>query len=188
MATDSNTSTTTDSTDETPGQESQGQQQQTPGETQGDGQQQQAQVTIDDSTKLPDTHPLVKTLTALKANAKTAATELAEARAQAAKTTQLQSELDKRPTVEAMETLQNRYDRLEAFLVAAGGPLGKALDSRTFTKELFESDTDIKALVQQWHRDNPSATSQALSNGPAGDAKGSKQDPNHLLRVAAGKA
>ncbi|QCW22276.1 scaffolding protein [Microbacterium phage Luna18] len=185
MATDSTTSNTTDSTDETSGQGSQDQQQQTTDETSGNGDAKQ--VTIDDSTKLPDTHPLVKTLATLKEKTSSQARELTEARAQAAKVTQLEEDLGKRPTTEAMETLQTRYDRLEAFLVAAGGPLGKALDSRTFTRDLFETDTDIKTLVQQWHRDNPSATSQALGNGPAGDAKG-KQDPNHLLRVAAGKA
>lgn len=183
MATDS-TNSTTDSTDETSGTGTQDQQQTTTDETSGTGESQQ--VTIDDSTKLPDSHPLVKTLATLKEKTSTQARELAEARTQAGKTTQLEADLAARPTTEAMETLQNRYDRLEAFLVAAGGPLGKALDSRTFTKDLFESDTDIKDLVKQWHRDNPSATSEALRTGPAGDAKG-KLDPNALLRAAAGK-
>lgn len=183
MATDS-TNSTTDSTDETSGQASQDQQQQTTDETSGNGQQQP--VTIDDSTKLPETHPLVKTLATLKEKTSTQARELAEARTQAGKTTQLEEELGKRPTTEAMETLQTRYDRLEAFLVAAGGPLGKALDSRTFSRELFETETDIKDLVKQWHRDNPSATSEALGTKAPGDGKG-KLDPNALLRAAAGK-
>lgn len=172
------------STEETSGQGSQDQQQQAPGEKPGDGQSQT--VTIDDSTKLPDSHPLVKAYrTQLEENRKLSGlkTELAEARTQSAKATQLEADLAARPTTEAMETLQTRYDRLEAFLVAAGGPLGKALDSRTFTKDLFESDKDIKALVTQWHRDNPSATSEALGNGPAGDAKG-KVNQNDAIRAA----
>lgn len=175
------------STDETSGQGSQGQQQQTTDETSGNGQQQP--VTIDDSTKLPDSHPLVKAYrTQLEENRKLSGlkTELAEANAKSTKVTQLEEELGKRPTTEAMETLQKRSDRLEAFLVAAGGPLGKALDSRTFTRDLFETDTDIKDLVKQWHRDNPSATSEALGTKAPGDGKG-KLDPNALLRAAAGK-
>lgn len=176
-------------TEDTSDQEQQDQQQAPTDDTSGNGEQQQAnqeqqpQVVSKDA-KLPDDHPVVVQLKADKAKLAKANTELAEARAQAGKATKLEEDLGKRPTTEAMETLQTRYDRLEAFLVAAGGPLGKALDSRTFTKDLFESDKDIDALVKQWHRDNPSATSQALGNGPAGDAKGGKQDPNELLRAA----
>lgn len=172
------------STSETEGQEQQGQQQQTTSETEGNGKQQQAAAEVNDSTELPETHPLVKKLGIQKGEISSLKTELAEARTQAGKTTQLEEELGKRPTTEAMETLQTRYDRLEAFLVAAGGPLGKALDSRTFTKDLFESDKDIDALVKQWHRDHPSATSEALGNGPAGQTSGGKANPNDLIRAA----
>lgn len=183
MATDNSTNSTnstTDSTDETSGQESQDQQQQTPpGETPGSDAQQP--VVIDDSTKLPETHPLVKTLTTLKANAKNQATELAEANARAAKATKLQEELDARPTAEALETLQTRYDRLEAFAQAVG--LGKALDSRTFTRDLFESDKDISELVKEFNKANPSATSTALGSAAAAPAEG-KVDPNKLIRAA----
>lgn len=181
MATDSTTSSTTDSTDETSGTGTQDQQQTTTPETGGTGESQP--VTIDDSTKLPETHPLVKTLAAQKEKISSQTAALAEANANSAKASKLEQELAARPTTEALETLQNRYDRLEAFLVAAGGPLGKALDSRTFSKDLFESDKDIKDLVKDWHKANPSATSTALSNGPAGDAAG-KQDPNTLIRAA----
>lgn len=168
------------STDETPGQEQQDQQQQTPaGETPG-GEAQQP-VTIDDSTKLPETHPLVKTLATMKQNAKTAATELAEANARAAKATKLQEELDARPTTEAMEQLQTRYDRLEAFAQAVG--LGKALDSRTFTRDLFESDKDIEQMVKDWNKEHPTATSTALGGSTTTSADG-KQDPNKLIRAA----
>lgn len=173
-------------TGETPGQEPQGQQQAPQGETPKPGEQQP--VTIDDNTRLPDTHPLIKAYRAqLEQNRKneTSASELAEARAQAAKATQLEEELGKRPTTEAMETLQTRYDRLEAFAQAVG--LGKALDSRTFTRDLFETDKDVKDLVKEWNRANPTATSQALSSTAGGQQADGKHDPNELLRIAAGK-
>lgn len=170
------------STSEMEGQEQQDQQQQTTSETEGNGQKQQ--VTIDDSTELPESHPLVKKLGIQKGEISSLKTELTEARAQAARTTQLEEDLGKRPTTEAMETLQTRYDRLEQFAQAVG--LGRALDSRTFTRDLFESDKDIKELVKDWNRANPSATSEALGNAPAGDGK-SKPTPNELIRIAAGK-
>ena len=87
---------------------------------------------------------------------------------------------------ETVDAIQARYDRLEEFLQAAGGPLGKALDSKSFTSALFESDKKIEDIVKQWHKDNPSATSQALGAGSAAPA-GGKVDPNQLLRAAAGK-
>lgn len=186
MATENNTSTT-DSTDETSGQESQSQQQVTTDETSGNGNQQQ-DSTQGEPTRLPDDHPLVKAYRAqLEANRKnqTSATELAEARAQAAKATQLEDDLKKRPTTEAMETLQARYDRLEEFLTQAGGPLSAALDSRTFTKRLFESKDQVKDIVADWQRANPSATSKALGNQSPGDVAG-KHNPNDLIRAAFG--
>lgn len=177
------------SASETEGQEQQGQQQQAAaGETPAGEQQPQAQatqVTIDDSTKLPDTHPLVKTLATLKEKTSTQAQELREAQAKSAKATQLEQELADRPTKEAVETLQTRYDRLEEFVMAVG--LGRALDSRTFTKDLFESDKDITALVKDWNRANPTATSQALSSTAGGQQADGKHDPNELIRIAAGK-
>lgn len=176
------------STDETSGQGQQGQQQAPTGETPGNGEQQQATTpVIDKDTKLPDDHPLVKTLAANKEKISSQASALAEAQAQSAKATQLEEELNARPTQEALDTLQTRYDRLEAFLTAAGGPIGKALDSRTFTRDLFESDRDITALVKDWHKANPTATSQALSSAAGGEGS-DKKSPNELLRIAAGKA
>lgn len=169
------------SADETSGQEQQDQQQGSTSETEGNGEQQQ--VTVDDSTQLPDTHPLVKTLAKQKQDLAAAKTALAEANANSAKATQLEEELGKRPTPEALETLQTRYDRLEAFLVAAGGPIGKALDSRTFTRDLFETDKDIDTLVKDWHKANPTATSQALASA-AGEPAGGKATQNELLRAA----
>lgn len=172
------------STGETSGEQQDQQQQATP-EAGGNGEAQQ--VTIDDSTKLPDTHPLVKTLAKQKQDLAAAKTALAEANAGSAKATKLEEELNARPTQEALDTLQTRYDRLEAFLTAAGGPIGKALDSRTFTRDLFESDKDITALVKDWHKANPTTTSQALSSAAGGEGS-DKKSPNELLRIAAGKA
>lgn len=184
MATEENNGSTSD----TEGQEPQGQQQDPTGDTSGNGDQQppadQDKPVVTKDTKLPDDHPVVKQLKADKDKLTAARAELAEVRAQATKATQLQEELDKRPTTEALETLQNRYDRLEAFLVAAGGPIGRALDSRTFSRELFETDKDITALVKEWHRANPSATSSALASAAAGDGKPGEASPNDLIRAA----
>lgn len=172
-----------------PAEGQQGQQQDpTPGEGGNGGQQQPepqakpAEPVITKDTKIPDDHPLVKALA--KANQKVA--ELDEARAQAAKATQLEEELSKRPTTEAMDTLKNRYDRLEAFLTEAGGPLSRALDSRTFTRRLFETDDKIEDIVQQWRKDNPTATSSAAA-AAGGNSPTGKVDPNELLRAARGK-
>lgn len=181
--TDSSTSTST-STEETSGQAQQDQQQSSTTETAG--QEQQQARTPEKPVVLPDDHPLVKTLATQKTTIAAQKTELAEARAQAAKVTKLEEELGKRPTPEVLETLQTRYDRLEGFLQAVGGPLGKALDSRTFTRDLFETDKDIADLVKEWNRANPSATSTALGSAAASPAS-KKADPNALIRAAAGR-
>lgn len=163
-----------------------GQQQGPTAQGAGNGGQQQAPapVVIDKSTKLPDDHPLVTAHTTVKTKLAEAATELAEARAQSAKATQLQSELDKRPTPEALTQLQTRYDRLEAFLQQAGGDLGRALDSRTFTRQLFESEDKVEDIVKAWNKAHPSATTQALG-GTGGSTGGTgKVDPNELIRAA----
>jgi len=174
------------STGETSGQEQQGQQQATTGETSGTGEQQQATTPqVDDSTQLPETHPLVKTLAKQKQDLAAAKTALAEANAKSAQASKLEEELGKRPTTEALETLQTRYDRLEAFAQAVG--IGKALDSRTFTRDLFETDKPVADLVKDWNKANPTATSQALASTSGGGEGKAKHDPNELLRIAAGK-
>jgi hypothetical protein len=183
------TETNNGSTEDISGQEQQGQQQETTDDTSGNGsqtqtnQEQQAPAVTKD-TVLPDDHPVVKQLKDDKAKLATARQELAEARAQAGKATQLQEELDKRPTQEALDTLQTRYERLEAFTQAIG--LGKALDSRTFTKDLFETDKPVDQLVKDFNKANPSVTSTALGSAAAAPAD-KKPDPNALLRAAAGK-
>jgi hypothetical protein len=173
------------STGDTQDQEQQDQQQDTTPDTGGNGDQQQVN-TPEKPTQLPDDHPLVKQLATNKDKIARLNAELTEARAKSAAATKLEEELAARPSVEAMETLQTRYDRLEAFLQAAGGPLGKALDSRSFTRELFETDKDIATLVKEWHRANPSATSTALGSAAAEPAS-KKIDANALIRAAAGK-
>jgi hypothetical protein len=178
MATDSTTSTTpTDGETPTDG---------TPSATETVDQDKATTVTIDDTTQLPETHPLVKTLAKQKQDLASSKTELAEARAQAAKVAQLEEELGKRPTSEAVETLQTRYDRLESFLQSVGGPISKALDSRTFTRDLFESDKDVKDLVKDFNKANPSATSTALGSSGARPS-GATVEVNDLLRAAARK-
>jgi hypothetical protein len=169
---------------ETTDQETQDQQQQTTPEPGANGSQ---QPVITDSTQLPDTHPLVKTLKANKDKLSSQAQELRDANARAAKATELEEELAKRPTQEAVETLQTRFDRLSEFLEAVPGPLGRALDSRTFTKDLFETDKDIASLVKDFLKKNPSVTSQALGGGTTQQTS-DKPDPNALLRAAAGKS
>ncbi|AUX83029.1 scaffolding protein [Microbacterium phage Bandik] len=171
-------------TDETSGQEPQEQQQQgtTPETGANGGQQQQSEP--QEPVKLPDDHPLVKSLGAYKGQIATLKSEMAELRAKSGQVTKLEEELGKRPTTEALETLQTRYDRLESFLLEAGGPISKALDSRTFTKDLFETDKDVADLVKDWHKANPSATSSALSTAAAGETGKGKHDPNELIRAA----
>ena len=81
-----------------------------------------------------------------------------------------------------LTAVQRKYDRLEEFLSKMGGPLGKALDSKSFTAKLFDSDDDIEDLVKSWHKDNPSATTVALSS--EGAATDKKPSMNDLLRSA----
>lgn len=137
----------------------------------------QQQDTAPQEVQLPDDHPLVKTLATQKE-------ELKQLRPAGAKVTELEAKVTELTTkAEAADTLQAKYDRLESFLTSLGGPISKALDSKSFSTALFETDTDIKDLVAQWHRDNPSATSAALKSS-AGDSESTK-DMNALLRSAA---
>jgi hypothetical protein len=185
MATEDTTQNNSSTTDDTSEQEQQGQQQTTTEDTSGQESQQTTTPVIDKDTKLPEDHPVVKQLAADKEKLRKAQTELTELRSKSAKVTQLETDLAARPTTEAVETLQKRYDRLEEFLGAVGGPLSKALDSRTFTRDLFETDKDIEGLVKDWHRANPTATSSALASTAGGNTGGNgKVDPNVLIRAA----
>lgn len=83
-----------------------------------------------------------------------------------------------------LSEVQGKYDRLESFLTSVGGPLSKALDSKSFSEKLFGTDTDITELVAEWHKSNPSATSTALGSGSASPATKQAQI-NDLIRAAA---
>ena len=121
--------------------------------------------------------PLVKTLATQKE-------ELKQLRPAGAKVTELEAKVTELTAkAESATAVQAKYDRLEAFLTGLGGPISKALDSKSFSTSLFETDTDIKDLVAQWHKDNPSATSSALTSGPGSET--STKDMNALLRSAA---
>lgn len=174
----------TGATVETTDQEPQNQTQEPTVETTDTGETPTVETAPKEPTKLSDNHPLVKTLAVNKTQIADLKRELAEARAQSGQATKLQEELDKRPSQETLDTLQARYDRLEAFATAVG--LGKALDSRTFTRDLFESGKDVADLVKDWYKSHPTVTSTALGAGSSEPASG-KQDPNALLRIAAGK-
>lgn len=176
---ESNNEEVTDETSEDQQQE-QDQQDESTGETPGQDTQQSTKQDADASTaaaikaaKAPLLADLQKERKAAKAS-KDRVTELE------AQVTELA------PVKETLDAVQARYDRLEAFLVEVGGPLSKALDSRSFTRDLFDSDKDISEIVKQWHKDNPSATAAALGSGSARPAsKGPNM--NELLRAAANK-
>lgn len=174
-----NTSTemVNDSTEETSGQEvenKEGTEATTTETVENNGQEPNPQP----DTRLPDDHPLVKTLSAQK-------DELRQLKdSHQTKVTELETKLTELTAkAESADAIQAKYDRLEAFLTSLGGPVSKALDSRSFSQALFESDKDINDLVAQWHRDNPSATSSALNSGAGSEM--STKDMNALLRSAA---
>lgn len=128
--------------------------------------------------KLPDTHPLVKAFEAQKA-------ELKDLKIKSAQSADLDTELQSTKDQLAQATAgQARLERLEEFLTALGGPLSRALDSKSFTRDLFESDTDVKELVDKWNQDNPTATSAALRGG-SGTRTGGGISINDALRAAA---
>lgn len=79
------------------------------------------------------------------------------------------------------DALQAKYNRLEEFLLTVGGDISKALDSRSFTKDLFESDKGIKEIVESWNKANPSAVGSALSGSSQSNGKPTMND---LLRAA----
>lgn len=82
-----------------------------------------------------------------------------------------------------LTTVQRKYDRLEEFLLKSGSPLGKALDSMSFAKRLFDGDEDVAEIVKSWNKDNPSLTQVALGSGN-GVTSSSKPSINDLLRKA----
>lgn len=139
----------------------------------------------DDKSK--DEAPKPKPDAAKQALQRDLSQERKDHKASKARVTELEAEVaDLKPKAETGEAWQAKYDRLEGFLQALGGPLSKALDSRSFSHKLFETDDDIEDLVKAWKRDNPTATAAALASSSAEPGKG-KLDPNALLRAARGK-
>lgn len=178
MATETQAETATDSTEETSGQavdDNNTGTEDTTAETAGNGNQ---EPTGQQEERLPDDHPLVKAYASSQDKLK----QLKDSHQ--VKVQELESQVTALTDKAAKaDEVQARYTRLESFLTALGGPISKALDSRSFSTALFETDTDVKELVAQWHRDNPSATSSALNSGSGNTA--SAQDMNALLRQAA---
>lgn len=176
MADENQSSESTTEVTETGTSEQQEQDQQTTGETFDQVEQESSQNQSQDKTD-PGKASLLADLHKERSERKTAQGRITELEQQV-------SELQ--PTKDTLDAVQTRYDRLESFLSAVGGPLSRALDSRSFTHDLFESDKDIDQLVQDWHRNNPSATSAALGSGPS-ETSGGKPGINDLLRAAAPK-
>jgi len=90
-------------------------------------------------------------------------------------------------SVALAEAVQRKYDRLEGFLTKVGGPFAQALDSKSFTQALFETDTPVEELATQWAKDHPTLTTQALG---AGTGPVAPQQPtiSELLHAAIQKA
>jgi len=160
-------STEENSTSETEGQE------ESEGQSQDD-----TSTSTDDKAEKPKPDPAKQSLLAdlnkERKDLKAARTKVTELEATVAELT---------PKAETVDAIQAKYDRLEAFIQGAGGELGKALDSRTFTRDLFESDKDIKDIVKDWRQANPTATSAALGAGAA-DPAGKGPGMNDILRAA----
>lgn len=181
MATETTAETATTSTEETSGQEvtntNTGTESQATPQAGGNGQQQEPTTATQQDTRLPDDHPLVKAYASSQA-------ELKQLKGNQPKIAELETKVQELTAkAESTDAVQAKYDRLESFLTKVGGPLSKALDSRSFTAALFESDEDVDDIVTKWHKDNPSATSSALQSG-AGSTQASK-GMSELLRAAA---
>lgn len=166
-----NTATDQSTADETSSEETQDSQSQ----EQQDNESASSDTTQQDGKKDPAKAALLADLHKERKDRQTAQARVAELEGK-------ESELTS--TKETLEAVQAKYDRLEGFLQAAGGPLGRALDSRSFTRDLFETDKDIADIVTEWNKNNPSATSAALGSTAAAP-DGKKPSMNELLRTAA---
>ena len=163
----------TDST-ETVDQEATGQSEETQDETTSQTPAEDAEGTEDKSEQDPSKKALLDDLYRERNSRK----------ALQAQVDKLKSELSQASSaIEQRDAVQRRYDRLEEFLSKVGGPLGKALDSKSFTTKLFETDDDIGELVKTWFQDNPTKTNVALSSDNVSPG-GKKPSMNDLLRSA----
>ncbi|QFP95334.1 scaffolding protein [Microbacterium phage YuuY] len=180
MATNDTTAeTASESQDETSEDQQQDTSQDSTDETSG---QEQQSDTQQDASQEDPTKGLKSALQGARADLNK---ERKDHKATTARVTELEAQVaDLTPKAETTDAIQSRYDRLEAFLQALPGPLGKALDSKSFTKRLFDSEDEVADIIKDWNKANPSATSQALGGG-AGAQSEKKSNMNELLRAAA---
>lgn len=181
MATNESAETASESQDETSEDQQQDTSQDSTDET--SDQEQQSDTQQQDAASQEDpTKGLKSALSGARADLNK---ERKDHKATTARVTELEAQVnDLTPKAETTDAIQSRYDRLEAFLQALPGPLGKALDSKSFTNRLFESEDKIADILKDWNKANPSATSVALGGG-AGATSEKKSDMNELLRAAA---
>lgn len=83
-----------------------------------------------------------------------------------------------------LEDLKFRYSRLEEFLLESGGVLSSILDSKTYSKRLFDPETSLPDLVKEWQKNHPSPTSQALSQDSSSRSRSEENSLSDLLRSA----
>lgn len=100
-----------------------------------------------------------------------------------AKVTELTTKLEETSAeITSLGDVSARYERLEQFLLQIGGPISQALDSKSFSAALFESDTDINDLVTKWKKEHPTTTAVALRS--TSHELNTKASINDLIRAA----
>ncbi|UVK59224.1 scaffolding protein [Microbacterium phage Quartz] len=179
MATNDTPETGSESQDETSEDQQQDTSQDSTDETSG---QEQQSDTQQDASQEDPTKGLKSALQGARADLNK---ERKDHKATTARVAELEAQVkDLTPKAETTDAIQSRYDRLEAFLQALPGPLGKALDSKSFTKRLFESEDKVSDIIKDWNKANPTATASALGGG-TGATSEKKSNMNDLLRAAA---
>lgn len=174
-STEDNTNTDEQATDETSGQAAD-----------GDNTAEQDDESSDDGQDEQKPAPKPKSDPAKQALQRDLSSERKAHKASKDKVSELETQVaELTPKAELAEAWEAKYTRLEAFLQALPGSVGKALDSMSFTKRLFESEDKIEDIIKDWNKANPSATSQALGAG-AGDPSKKGPSMNEILRAARG--
>ncbi|AUX83343.1 scaffolding protein [Microbacterium phage Eleri] len=174
-STEDNTNTEEQATEETSGQAAD-----------GDNTAEQDDESSDDGQDEQKPAPKPKSDPAKQALQRDLSSERKAHKASKDKVSELETQVaELTPKAELAEAWEAKYTRLEAFLQALPGSVGKALDSMSFTKRLFESEDKIEDIIKDWNKANPSATSQALGAG-AGDPSKKGPSMNDILRAARG--
>ncbi|AXH48577.2 scaffolding protein [Microbacterium phage Sansa] len=174
-STEDNTNTDEQATDETSGQAAD-----------GDNTAEQDDESSDDGQDEQKPAPKPKSDPAKQALQRDLSSERKAHKASKDKVSELETQVaELTPKAELAEAWEAKYTRLESFLQALPGSVGKALDSMSFTKRLFESEDKIEDIIKDWNKANPSATSQALGAG-AGDPSKKGPSMNDILRAARG--